>query len=112
MELILIYFLVSSVLNDLDELPLCLQHQIVDCVCQRWEIDIVSTEVVPGGKKNDIWVPWVTQSLDVEMFVKRLACHDLQSAVQLKLYALLYLINIECIIIQIFGFGVPYEDWL
>ena len=73
MELILIYFLVSSVLNDLDELPLCLQHQIVDCVCQRWEIDIVSTEVVPGGKKNDIWVPWVTQSLDVEMFVKKVS---------------------------------------
>ena len=69
MELILIYFLVSGVLNDLDDLPLCLQRQIVDCVpCQRWEIYIVSTEVVLGGKNNDIWVPWVTYSLDVEMF--------------------------------------------
>ena len=58
----------SGVLNDLDDL-------FVFSV-QRWEINIVITEVVPDGKKNDIWVPWVTYSLDVEMFVKRLACHD------------------------------------
>ena len=36
----------------------------------KYILYVVSTERVPGGKKNDIWVPWVTYSLDVEMFVK------------------------------------------